>query len=396
MLLLQEQYPEPWKRLVITMLLNRTNGHQVRGILGELFAKYPTREALGAADVRALEGMLHPLGLKGRASHLVKSAHRLGALPGEQDKQLDFIRTLPGCSDYAADAWRMLVLNDHAFWPGDKNLCLRMIELRLAPRVVRDFNSRIYLQVLEDDRAAYLVGPKDDNSRDLVRVRQEDFKHFTPVNHPVEKLIDNWLDYSNRNYIPLSERGKEIIMLVISILREKAKLIGKFTTIKAALEASPEGAEIIQVPKDLDGFSLVALTEIHNIVAPEGKKMKGFPNKKAAIERIEKVAKEVPAAGAAEAAGAPQKDAAAAQRARATINAAKKAIAEPAQRIHYTEAAVISVLVDKNPKRESSDAGQRFALYKNGMTVGAALAAGVLRADISWDTRHGFISIKEA
>lgn len=71
-----------------------------------------------------------------------------------------------------------------------------------------------------------------------------------------------------------------------------------------------------------------------------------------------------------------------------------------------SEAAVITVLVDKNPKRAGSRAAARFALYRPGMTVGIYLtkahdleqgleARHWYRADIRWDLAHGHISVKE-
>ena len=56
---------------------------------------------------------------------------------------------------------------------------------------------------------------------------------------------------------------------------------------------------------------------------------------------------------------------------------------------------VIKVLTAKNPKRATSAAGQRFDLYKPGMTVEKFLAAGGLRADISWDLKMGFIEVQK-
>lgn len=56
---------------------------------------------------------------------------------------------------------------------------------------------------------------------------------------------------------------------------------------------------------------------------------------------------------------------------------------------------VIKVLTAKNPKRSTSAAGKRFDLYKPGMTVDKFLAAGGLRADISWDLKQGFIEIQK-
>jgi hypothetical protein len=48
---------------------------------------------------------------------------------------------------------------------------------------------------------------------------------------------------------------------------------------------------------------------------------------------------------------------------------------------------------DNNPKRKGSKSFDKFAKYKDGMTVEQAAAAGVTGADLSWDTKHGFIKI---
>ena len=46
-----------------------------------------------------------------------------------------------------------------------------------------------------------------------------------------------------------------------------------------------------------------------------------------------------------------------------------------------------------NPKRKGSKSFDKFAKYKDGMTVEQAAAAGITGADLSWDTKHGFIKI---
>jgi len=48
-----------------------------------------------------------------------------------------------------------------------------------------------------------------------------------------------------------------------------------------------------------------------------------------------------------------------------------------------------------NPKREGSASADRFALYKEGMTIEEALTAGVRSVDIGWDVSKGFITIKK-
>lgn len=51
----------------------------------------------------------------------------------------------------------------------------------------------------------------------------------------------------------------------------------------------------------------------------------------------------------------------------------------------------ITVLADKNPKREGTKAHQRFALYRSGMKVSEFIAAGGGVNDLAWDSEHGFI-----
>lgn len=55
----------------------------------------------------------------------------------------------------------------------------------------------------------------------------------------------------------------------------------------------------------------------------------------------------------------------------------------------------VVVLVKANPKREGTASYERFAAYfsKKVKTVGDALAAGLTRKDIAWDTNHGFIQL---
>lgn len=48
---------------------------------------------------------------------------------------------------------------------------------------------------------------------------------------------------------------------------------------------------------------------------------------------------------------------------------------------------------ENNPKRAGSASHDRFALYEDGMTVGAAVEKGVKSEDIAWDVRKGFIEV---
>ena len=53
---------------------------------------------------------------------------------------------------------------------------------------------------------------------------------------------------------------------------------------------------------------------------------------------------------------------------------------------------VISAIVS-NPKKPGSASYDRFAKYREGMTVSEAIAAGVTMADVKWDSERGFICL---
>jgi len=55
---------------------------------------------------------------------------------------------------------------------------------------------------------------------------------------------------------------------------------------------------------------------------------------------------------------------------------------------------VIHLLVKENPKRSGTKSFDRFALYKDGMTIQEYCDAGGDRGDIRWDAAHEFISIE--
>ena len=48
---------------------------------------------------------------------------------------------------------------------------------------------------------------------------------------------------------------------------------------------------------------------------------------------------------------------------------------------------------ENNPKRKGSKSHAIFSKYRDGMTVAEAAEAGVSGADLTWDVKHGYISI---
>lgn len=125
-MLIQEEYykksDDPWRLLVCCILLNRTTGRQVKAVLDELFSRWPTAQALGAADIPTVEGVISSLGLRKRAMYLVKMSRRY--------HHADDITYLMGCGQYAQDSWDIFVLGDLSTLPTDVKLKERLYEIR--------------------------------------------------------------------------------------------------------------------------------------------------------------------------------------------------------------------------------------------------------------------------
>ena len=56
--------------------------------------------------------------------------------------------------------------------------------------------------------------------------------------------------------------------------------------------------------------------------------------------------------------------------------------------------AIITVLAEKNPKRNGTLAYDRFELYRTGMTVGDYVNAGGRTGDVNYDEAQGFIALE--
>lgn len=67
--------------------------------------------------------------------------------------------------------------------------------------------------------------------------------------------------------------------------------------------------------------------------------------------------------------------------------------------VGITAEAALTVLATENPKREESQAHERFAGYftlGDGATVASALEAGLTMGDIKYDVIHGYIEVAGA
>lgn len=87
---------------------------------------------------------------------------------------------------------------------------------------------------------------------------------------------------------------------------------------------------------------------------------------------------------------APTEAKAAPAKSKKTAPVAEKA--GPGRKSAFNDGMKITVLVKENPKR--AGAAARFALYKNGITIAEYVAAGGTLADVRWDVKQDFISVK--
>ena len=129
----------------------------------------------------------------------------------------------------------------------------------------------------------------------------------------------------------------------------------------------------IHTEAELSAMSSTALVALYNEYA--AKPVKKFADKATAVKRTLEI---LPVAEV-----------------KASKKTAKAEKSEPSAtgRVAALHARTITVLAESNPKRGES--AERFALYRDGMTVGEYLAAGGVSKDVNWDAARGYISVTE-
>ncbi|XP_021749049.1 methyl-CpG-binding domain protein 4-like protein [Chenopodium quinoa] len=115
--LLQEQHADdPWRVLVICMLLNITSGPQVKKVLSHFFDVCPNAEAAIVTDVTRIASMIQSLGLHRKRAAMIQQLSR-----EYLSDDWTHVTQLHGIGKYAADAyaifcsgnWRQVTPNDH-------------------------------------------------------------------------------------------------------------------------------------------------------------------------------------------------------------------------------------------------------------------------------------------
>lgn len=73
---------------------------------------------------------------------------------------------------------------------------------------------------------------------------------------------------------------------------------------------------------------------------------------------------------------------------------AAKKVEEEGKKAEYDNNTVVVLTTQVNPKKAGTASFDRFEKYVDGMTVTAALAVGITRDDLRWDSKHNYISLK--
>ncbi|CAI9117213.1 OLC1v1018562C1 [Oldenlandia corymbosa var. corymbosa] len=115
--LLQEDHAhDPWRVLIICMLLNRTTGLQASRVINQLFALCPDAQSAAEVDTQDIEKVIQPLGLQKKRAVMIQrfSQEYLG-------EGWTHVTQLHGIGKYAADAytifctgkWDRMIPSDH-------------------------------------------------------------------------------------------------------------------------------------------------------------------------------------------------------------------------------------------------------------------------------------------
>jgi len=96
---------DPYHVLIAEFLLQQTHVRKVEEVYSQLLLNYPNLSKLAVANISSLEAIIAPVGLKYRASRLIRTAQMIcsqhnGVVPNDYKKLMQ----LPGIGDYIANA----------------------------------------------------------------------------------------------------------------------------------------------------------------------------------------------------------------------------------------------------------------------------------------------------
>ena len=106
-LMVQEQVDSKWQHMVGVICLNQTGRKQVKSVLPDFFAKWPTPGALLYATRNQIEEVIAPLGLrKVRAERLYRMSEQF------RDWDGDDATDLYGIGKYGSDSYEIFYKNN--------------------------------------------------------------------------------------------------------------------------------------------------------------------------------------------------------------------------------------------------------------------------------------------
>lgn len=191
-------------------------------------------------------------------------------------------------------------------------------------------------------------------------------KQYRPINHSPVAAIEAWLSST----IPMTVSVRKEIQMVIAILRNK--IVAQVNTVDE-LEVS-EKATIINGMESLEGMTMKQLVKLYNVTLGKDDKVKVIPGAEGDINEAASITLD-----ALEMYELPEKPV--------------KAKTERVSVARVPRDGVITLLAVENPKRVGSKSYERFDNYATGMTVAAALEAGLTSGDINYDLGKGYISV---
>jgi len=110
----QEEYREdPWKMLLVCFMLNQTSHKQVDQVRHEFFDRFPTPEALVAAEESEIASMIKSLGFYNRRAKSWKEFSKQWIEAVEEygtSVPLSVLEDMRGVGRYALDSWKVFQL----------------------------------------------------------------------------------------------------------------------------------------------------------------------------------------------------------------------------------------------------------------------------------------------
>ena len=121
--LIQEDLDDPWRMLVANILLNRTRGDTVKGMLDDLFERWPDPQAMSLATEAEIAAAIRTVGFQNRKARMLIRMSE------------DYLRREPlsktfGVGRYASDSWAIFVEGREDVEPEDRALRAYLDERR--------------------------------------------------------------------------------------------------------------------------------------------------------------------------------------------------------------------------------------------------------------------------